>query len=427
MTAPPPAKPRPLSLKAYRVAAGLASPLARPVLEARARRGKEDPARLSERLGRASVARPDGPLVWLHAASVGESVSLLPLMAAITVERPDIILLITSGTRASAEILAKRLPPGAIHQYAPVDTPAAVRRFLSHWRPGLGIFVESELWPNLILTARADGARLALVSARMTERSARAWRGRRKAVGAMLRAFDVILPQDSATEARLIALGGAISGRLNLKRVGGPLDVDAAELARLQAMIGERPVVVAVSTHPGEEVLIADAVSALPGKPLLVIAPRHPARAAEIVRDLAPRRVVLRSSGEAITPDTDVYLADTLNELGLSLRLAPVAIVGGGWASGVGGHNPLEPARLGVGVISGPHVANWADIYAEMAANDGAVFADDGGVLALLLAELMDDPPRVRGLAAAASAYAARGGDELGAAMSLLRPLLPAP
>ena len=212
-------RPRPFSLRAYRAAAELGSPLARPLLEARARRGKEDPARLGERLGHASAPRPDAPLAWLHAVSVGESVSLLPLVGALAAERPDLALLVTSGTRASAEILARRLPPSALHQYAPVDTPGAVSRFLAHWRPDAGIFVESELWPNLILAAREAGVRLALVSARMTQKSAKGWSSRPAAVRVVLESFELVLAQDAATADRLTQLGARVAGRLNLKRI----------------------------------------------------------------------------------------------------------------------------------------------------------------------------------------------------------------
>ena len=359
---------RPLSLAAYRFAAGLAAPLARPLLEARARRGKEDSGRLGERLGHASAPRPDGPLVWLHAVSVGESISLLPLIGAIAAERPDLALLVTSGTRASAEVLAERLPSGAVHQYAPVDTPDAVSRFLGHWRPDAGLFAESELWPNLILAARAKGTRLALVSARMKERSARRWSARPAAVKAMLDAFELILPQDAATAERLERLGGHISGRLNLKRLGEPLAHDPAELARLRSAIGGRPVLAAVSTHAPEEVWLAAVAGRIEPQPLLVIAPRHPSRAGEIAAELAPRRVARRSGGEPIDAGTDVYLADTFGELGLFLRLAPFAFIGGGFDANLGGHNPLEAARLGVGLVSGYQVANHAEPFAEMVA-----------------------------------------------------------
>ena len=418
--------PTPWSLTAYRAAAGLISPLAGSVLKARARRGKEDAERLRERLGHASLDRHAGPLVWMHAVSVGESLSLLPLIGALRAERPDLAILVTSGTQASAEILARRLPAGALHQYAPVDTPGAVRRFLRHWRPDAGLFVESELWPNLILAARRAGVRLGLISARMTQKSAGRWSARPAAVRAMLGSFELILAQDTATEQRLTSLGGAVTGRLNLKRVGEPLPHDADELADLKAVLAGRRVVVAASTHATEEALIADAVARLSPRPLTIIVPRHPELSATIGRELAGHRFAVRSTGEAIEPETEVYLADTLGEVGLFLRLADVAVMGGGFVRGVGGHNPLEPARLGVGVISGPHVANFADIYAEMAEAGGALIADDGPALSLALAGVFEDRARLEALNLAAADFAARQGDQLGAALDLLRPLLPA-
>jgi 3-deoxy-D-manno-octulosonic-acid transferase len=418
--------PTPWSLTAYRAAAGLISPLAGSVLKARARRGKEDAERLRERLGHASLDRPAGPLVWMHAVSVGESLSLLPLIGALRAERPDLAILVTSGTQASAEILARRLPAGALHQYAPVDTPGAVRRFLRHWRPDAGLFVESELWPNLILAARRAGVRLGLISARMTQKSAGRWSARPAAVRAMLGSFELILAQDTATEQRLTSLGGAVTGRLNLKRVGEPLPYDADELADLKAVLAGRRVVVAASTHATEEALIADAVARLSPRPLTIIVPRHPELSATIGRELAGHRFAVRSAGEAIEPETEVYLADTLGEVGLFLRLADVAVMGGGFVRAVGGHNPLEPARLGVGVISGPHVANFADIYAEMAEAGGALIAEDGPSLTHALADMLDERTRLEALNRAAADFAARQGDQLGAALDLLRPLLPA-
>ncbi|HEY1427725.1 MAG TPA: 3-deoxy-D-manno-octulosonic acid transferase [Caulobacteraceae bacterium] len=417
---------RPMSLIAYRAAAGLAAPLAGQLLKARARRGKEDPARIAERLGHASAARPSGPLVWMHAVSVGESISLLPLVAAVAAERPDLAILVTSGTRASAEVLARRLLARAIHQYGPVDTPGAVGRFLAHWRPATGIIVESELWPNLILGARRAGARLALVSARMTERSARAWSAQPSAVRAMLRSFDLVLPQDPATRGRLESFGARIDGQLNLKRVGDPLPFDAEELARLQAMIGARRVVVAASTHAPEEPLVARATAGLGDDVLTLIAPRHPERADEIAQALAAWPLARRSSGQPITPATRIYLADTLGEMGLWLRLADVAVVGNGFPRHGEGHNPLEPARLGVGAISGPHVVNFEDIYAEMAAAGAAVIADDEAALADMLAGLFADRGRLVAMGEAALAFAQAQGDRLSAALGLIRPLLPA-
>ena len=277
------AQPRSPGLAAYRLALGALEPLAPALLRARARRGKEDPARLAERLGRASRARPERGLVWLHGVSLGESVSLLPLVEALRARRPDLTLLVTSGTRTSAELLARRLPDGVIHQYAPVDGPRAMARFLDHWRPGLAVLVESELWPNLICATAKRDVRLALVSARMTQKSAEGWARRAPgAARALLNAFDLVLPQDGETERRLQALGAATGPRLNLKQVGAPLPCDEDELARLKGQIGERPVVLAASTHAGEEALVAEAFTQVRRQrpdALLVVAPRHPERA----------------------------------------------------------------------------------------------------------------------------------------------------
>jgi 3-deoxy-D-manno-octulosonic-acid transferase len=419
--------PNPWLLTAYRAAAGLVSPLAGTVLKARARQGKEDPARLRERLGHASLTRPAGALIWMHAVSVGESLSLLPLVAALQAERPDLAILVTSGTQASAEILARRLPAGVLHQYAPVDTPGAVRRFVRHWRADVGLFVESELWPNLILAARDAGTRLALISARITEKSAQGWAARPAAARAILGAFELILAQDRATEQRLLALGGAVTGRLNLKRLCEPLPYDADELVRLQGMISSRPVIVAVSTHSPEELMVAAAAARIASNPLAIIVPRHPERGDEIARQLALRRVARRSAGDTIGPETGVYLADTMGEVGLFLRLAPFAIIGGGFSPEIGGHNPMEAANLGIGVVTGRHVANHAEMYGELVAAGAALMAGDEMELTAQVAALLADATRQAAMAAAAAAYSEAQSGQLSAALELLRPLLPAP
>jgi 3-deoxy-D-manno-octulosonic-acid transferase len=417
---------RPATLELYRLAMGAVAPLAPVVLAARARRGKEDAGRLGERLGRASLARPDGPLVWLHAVSVGEGVSVLPLVERIRSERPRLAVLVTSGTRTAAELLGQRLPSGAIHQYAPIDAPGAVGRFLDHWRPGAGLFVESELWPNLILAARERGVRLALISARMTEASADSWRRAPGAARAGLGAFELALPQDAETQARLVSLGGHVAGRLNLKRHGAALDADPHEVAALRAAIGDRPVVLAASTHPGEEALIASC--ALPGRPLTIIAPRHPERGDEIAAQLSLWRfsVARRSRGERPAPGVDIYLADRLGEMGLLYLVADVIVMGGGFVETVGGHNPLEAARLGRGAISGPHVANHAEVYAEMVAVGAAMIVQDPAELARALAVFLMQPATARAMGARASAFAAVQGEAFEAGWRALAPLLPA-
>lgn len=412
---------RPTPIAFYSLVTGLLEPFAPIVLRRRAARGREDPARLGERLGRPSARRPDGALVWLHGVSVGEATSLLPLIAALRARRPDLTLLVTSGTRTAAQMLARRLPPGAIHQYLPLDTPRAVRRFLDHWRPALAVFVESELWPNLLSDAYARGVKLALVSARMTEQSARGWGRFPVAAHAIFSAFDLILPQDAATADRVRRLGGSAGPTLNLKLAGDPLPVDDAELGRLRAAVGSRKVVLAASTHPGEEAIVAKAFRAAGHDALLIIAPRHPDRGPEIARDLGAAR---RGAGEPM--DGPIHVADTLGELGLFFRLADVVVMGGSFLPGIGGHNPLEPARIGRPIITGPHAFNAADVYADMFAEAAAVEAADAAALARHIRGLLDYPLIARRMGEAALGFAVRQGEALDEAMALLDPLLPA-
>jgi 3-deoxy-D-manno-octulosonic-acid transferase len=415
----------PLSLALYRGITAALEPLAPSLLRRRAERGKEDAARLPERLGRTAVPRPAGPLVWLHGVSVGESLSLLPLAEGLKARRPDASILITSGTRTSAELLAKRAPSGVIHQYAPVDAPGAVHAFLEHWRPDLGVLVESELWPNLLLSAQAKGVRLALASARMTQKSADGWARAPGAARALLSAFDVVLPQDAASAARLAQLGARIGGELNLKLAGAPLAADPAALAGLKDAVAGRKVVLAASTHPGEEALIAQAARDLPA--LLIVAPRHPDRGAEVAGALRALglSVAQRTAGEPLSAATQAYVADTLGELGLFFRLADVVVMGGGFAEGVGGHNPLEPARLGRAILSGPDVFNAADLYAGLVAEGGARLVADGAALTEALRGLLAEPSQAHAMGDAALAYAGRQGAALDRALDLLSSMIP--
>jgi 3-deoxy-D-manno-octulosonic-acid transferase len=417
-----------LPLAIYAAATRLLEPLAPGLLARRAKAGKEDPARTAERLGRSKAARPEGPLVWLHGVSVGESLSLLPLIAALKAARPDLRILVTSGTVTSAEVLAKRLPAGVIHQYAPIDAPGAAARFFDHWRPGAALFVESELWPNLIVAAKARGVKLALISGRMTEASAKGWARAPGTARALLQAFDLVLPQDAAAEARLGSLGATTGGHLNLKLVGDAPPVNAQLAAALKA--DGRRIVLAASTHPGEEPLIAEAFrAATAGAPaLLIIAPRHPDRGPAVAEALrsAGFAVARRAAGEALTPATTAYVADTLGELGAFYAAADAVVLGGSFAPGIGGHNPLEAARLGCAIVTGPHVFNAREIYAEMFALAAAIEAADGAALARHIAGLLANPVLARRIGEAALDYAGCQGAALDAAMALIEPLLPA-
>ncbi len=414
---------RPLPLAAYGVLTGLLEPLAPHLLRRRAARGKEDARRLPERLGHASIPRPAGGLVWLHAVSVGEATSLLPLVEAFRARRADLTLLVTSGTVTAAALLARRLSEDVIHQYVPVDAPGAVRRFLDHWRPALGVFVESELWPNLIQDAHARGVHLALLSARITEASARGWGGYPVAAHAIFSAFDLVLPQDDASAARLHKLGATPGPKLNLKLASDPLPVDFGELERLRAAVGDRRIVLAASTHPGEDEIVAEAFRAAvpdPAEALLILVPRHPDRGPDLARRFdATRRV----AGEL--PTGAIHVADTLGELGLFFRLADVVVMGGAFLPGIGGHNPLEPARIGRPILTGPHTFNATEAYADLFAEAAAIEAADAPALARHIRGLLDHPNVARRMGEAALDYANRQGAALDAAFDLLTPLLP--
>lgn len=417
-----------LGLAAYRCLTGLLEPLAPRVLAGRARRGKEDPARMGERLGRPSCERPKGELVWLHGASVGETLSLLPLVEALARARPDLNLLVTSGTVAAAEVLRKRLPAGVLHQYAPVDAPGAVRRFLKHWRPCLAVFVESELWPNLLHHTRRAGCRMALLGARISQESARGWARAPRSARALLSAFDLILAQDAASWKSLRDLGAQVAGELDLKQAAAPLPHDEAELEALKDELCGRPVIVAASTHPGEDEQVVAALNALPHpRPLLVLAPRHPVRGRDLAERLRAQGLKLsrRSVGERIAGDTEVYLADTLGELGLFFRLAHAVVMGGSFGEGVGGHNPLEPARLGLPVVTGPDIANFKETYAGLLHAHGAVMTPHQAALNAALADLLANPERAAQMGARAKAHAESRHDAAKAALAALEPLLP--
>ncbi len=414
----------------YRVLAAALAPLVRWHLRRRARRGKEDPARLPERLGIASQPRPPGRLCWLHAASVGEALSILPLIARIKASRPALGLLVTTGTVTSATLLAARLPPGVIHHYAPVDLPQAAREFLDHWRPDLALWTESELWPVLV-TALADRAvPMVLLNGRMSERSFRRWR-RASGIGrALLKPFHLCLAQTPADAARFKALGADPVEYLgNLKFAAPPLPVDEAILRQAEAMLGPRPRWLAASTHPGEEEIILEAHRRLKARHpdlLTLIVPRHPERGERIARTLraAGLSVARRGAGEAIAPATEIYIADTIGELGLWYRLAGVAFVGGSLVAH-GGQNPLEPARLGLAVLHGPGMANFAEIAVGLAAAGGSRTVADAASLGDALEALLFGSPAPRvAMAAAAAAYALSEAAVLDRVLARLAPFL---
>jgi 3-deoxy-D-manno-octulosonic-acid transferase len=359
----------------YRLLTAALSPAAPLLLRLRAAREKEDPARLSERTGYASLPRPAGTLIWIHGASVGESLATLPLVSAL-LEKPERHVLVTTGTVTSARLMAERLPGRALHQYVPIDSPGAVRRFLDHWRPDLALFVESEFWPNLVLETHSHGVPMALVNARLSEASFKGWRRARGLAAGLLGAFDECLAQDAVVASRLTALGArsvSISG--SLKADAPPLPVDEDALAAFNGAVNGRPLFVAASTHPGEDAPLLDVADSM-GRARLdavtVIVPRHPARGAEIEGLAAARgfSVSRRSAGTLPSSDTAIYVADTMGELGLFYRATKFAFLGGSLVKH-GGQNPLEAAQLNTAVITGPYTENFEETFRVLLAAQG--------------------------------------------------------
>jgi len=400
-----------MGLRAYRALSGLSGPVARYALQKRLERGKEDPARLGERMGEPGRARPDGRLVWIHGASVGESLSVLPLVQRLAELRPTLAFLVTTGTVTSAQLMAERLPANAIHQFIPLDHPDYVKSFVAHWRPDLCLFVESEFWPNLILETKASGAPMILVNGRISPKTYESWRKRPGAIRRILDAFDQIIAQDKENRDRLSELAGRDAHLFgNLKLAAPPLPARSDMLSALAEVFGARPVWLAASTHPGEEEIVLEAHRALlrlhPDL-LLVLAPRHPVRGDEVA-DVATQKglpFARRSLGEFPQADVPVYLADTLGELGLFYRLSDIAFVGGAIAQ-KGGHNPLEPARLHSAILHGPHTFNFANIYGDLRAAGGAALVRNERDLEMAVHRLLADEKTREAMANAAKSSA---------------------
>ncbi|MCB5175430.1 3-deoxy-D-manno-octulosonic acid transferase [Microvirga lenta] len=404
----------PFLVRTYRTATAALEPAVIGLLYWRQRKGREDRTRLGERQGYPSRARPKGHLVWVHGASNGETLSLLPVVERLT--QRGISVLVTSGTRTSASLIARRLPPGAVHQFVPVDVPRYIRRFLDHWQPDLVLVAESEIWPNTIVALDQRRIPLVLVNGRMSDRSFQRWQKLPRIIGALLERFALCLaqtPEDAERLARLGAPRVLVSG--NLKFDSAPPPADPRMVAHLSGLVAGRPVWLAASTHPGEETAIVAVHRALAQRHphlLTIIVPRHPHRGEEVaaIAERAGQRAGRRSQG--IHPDraTDIYVVDTVGEMGLFYRLSPIVLMGGTLVP-IGGHNPIEPAKLGAAILHGPHVHSAAEIYAALDEARGALTVKDSAALARAASQLLANPALTRDMArAAADAVQALGG-----------------
>jgi 3-deoxy-D-manno-octulosonic-acid transferase len=406
----------PMTLRVYRRLSSAVMPLAPALIKRRLRLGKEDPARIGERRGLSRDARPHGPLVWIHGASVGEV-----LAAGALIERLralDIRILLTSGTVTSAAIVAKRFPADIIHQYVPYDSPRYVGRFLDHWRPSLALFIESDLWPNLILSSASRRLPMVLINGRMSQRSFPRWRRVVGTISALLEKFDICLAQSRTDAERFAALGCrnvVITGNLKLDVPAPP--ADPARLERVMALTRGRPLWIAASTHAGEEEILIEAHKTLTGffpGLLTVIVPRHPERGASIARTIlaAGLKPALRSREELPMAGTDIYVGDTMGELGMFYRLAGIVFMGGSLVER-GGQNPIEAVKLGAAILHGPHVFNFTDVYAALDEAGGARRVDDVQAVVKQVGQLLANPDS-RDAMVAASAQVL---DDLGGAL----------
>lgn len=417
----------PLTLTLYAGLTSLGTPLFGALLARRLSGGKEDRDRVGERRGVAAAERPAGPLVWVHGASVGEVLAVLPLIERMRARGLNVLL--TSGTVSAAKLLEERMPEGVVHQFAPLDAPPFVRRFLDHWQPDLALLVESELWPNLIAEATERGTPFILINGRMSSRSFERWRMARGTISALLGRLDLCLVQEAEDGERLTNLGAPrvmVSGNLKFDVPAPP--ADPAALAALAQAMQLRPTILAASTHASEEAAMIAAHRELKQKTpklLTIVVPRHPERGgevADIARD-AGVPAVMRSRGQLPDRGTEVYIADTIGELGLFYRVAPIVFMGGSLVHH-GGQNPIEPAKLDRAILHGPHVTNFAAIYAQLNRARGAATVTDEDSLTSSLGRLVADPMLAKQMGAAARSTVDKLGGALDRTLAAIEPYL---
>lgn len=372
----------------YRLLTRLLAPAVSFMARRRVAKGKDDPAMLHHRFAKRLPTRPLGRLVWMHGASVGESKLLLLLADALEANRPDLHILHTCQTLTGAKLIMGHIgnKPNRTYAPSPIDTPAIAHRFIDHWRPEIAIFAEGEIWPNLLFKARKEGAKTALINARMTDKSLNGWARWPDTAKMIFGQFDLIAASDERTAQALKSHAPqAFPLPSNLKTALSPPQADENELQSLRAQIGTRPILLAASTHPGEEELVLNAIAKIKPSPFLILAPRHPERGDKLERLCHTHgyKVARRQIQGEVTPETDILLADTIGEMGLWIRLAQTVYLGGGHTPSIGGHNPLEAIRLGKPVLTGPDVFNFRTMMDDLQRRGGVTFVKDAADLAL--------------------------------------------
>ena len=384
-------------IRLYAAATVLAWPLIRLIMWQRVKQGKEDGQRIGERFGRISTPRPTGPIIWVHAASVGETVSILSLVERLLADFQLANVLITTVTRSSAEILEKNLSGKLFHQFVPIDRPGEIDSFLDHWDPDVAIWVESELWPNLLTAVQGRGVPTFLVQGRISEKSFRHWQFFRRLVQPLLEGFSRVLVQTPGDADRYRALGAiepVVTG--SLKYSSPPLKIDKMKLAQINVSLGDRPCWVAASVHPGEFSLLRDAHLMIRRRfpnLLTIVVPRHPIAGASMERSAldADISVAVRSRAEEITEETEIYIGDSFGELGIFYEVCPIGFIGGSLVPH-GGQNPLEAIQLDCVAIVGPHMFNFSQIISDLTSGDALISAGTATSLAHEITELLKFP-----------------------------------
>ena len=394
-------------MSVYRTVTNLGLPLIRFYLSRRLAMGKEDKYRFSERFGNASMSRPEGLLVWVHSASIGESLSILPLVERLRTDHSEWKILVTTGTVTSASLMVKRLPDGAFHQFIPVDRVDYICKFFNHWKPDLALWTESEFWPNIINISASNGIPMILLNGRISNKSFKNWKIFPGLIKEILSSFSLCLGQSDMDALRLSTLGATNCKSVgNLKFATPPLTADKEALRTLSICIGHRPCWLASSTHKGDEEIVGRIhknIKKTQSKILSIIVPRHPARGLEIAKTLRDMglNVILRSTNTSPDIATDIYIADTLGELGLLYRLVPIVYIGKSLVS-IGGQNPLEAARLDCAIVFGPRMDNFKEITAKLLKNNACIKVSNEPGLLKTIKRLIETPEECHQLAKSA-------------------------
>jgi len=422
-------------LSLYTALTKRATPWLDTLLKKRLARGKEHPKRLNERKGIPGQDRPKGRLIWLHAASIGEAQSALILINRLIDTHPKLHILITTGTQTSAKYLQNRLPKRTIHQFIPLDHPEWVENFLNHWQPNAALWIESELWPNMLAAIKAKNIPAALINARMSKKSFKLWRILKGDAKRILSTFPLILAQNKTAQDHLIKLGATHTILTdNIKYSAYALPHDNDNLKHLAARINKRPIWLFASTHDGEEDIACRTHQILKNtypELLTIIVPRHPERGTDITAlcktyDLtALQRASQNDTLNLPDEDTDIYIADTLGELGLFYRLTHIALIGRSFSNdGGGGHNPIEAAQLNCATLCGPNVQYQQDIYDDMI-NDGAcLMLPDENALVKTLQNLLGNETERRTLQKNAYDFARKKDKVINEVMGHLDPFI---